>query len=518
MAESLPPVPSILHRTTRDGSQIKYVLKEKIGSGGFAVVYSGEEIPGRKPVAIKCLSQKRVSDPKVKRKLVSEVAIHKSLHHPNIVEFQGVFQDENYVYLVLELCPNGTVLDMLKAHNPFSEEQTSKICFQLCNALVYLHDHKVIHRDLKLQNLLLDHNNRLKLADFGLSAQLSNDDEKKMTICGTPSYLSPEVVGGGKKGHTYSVDVWATGVCAFLMMTGKQPFQSSDKKITYKKISHVNYVWPERPHLSEEARDFVDRALQKDPESRPTAMELLQHPFITAYNPAAKAPLVSPTEAVSPRSMSRESSLTMTSRPSDPALSTESEHSHHVARLPSYAIRIWWDYSHRYGLAYLLHNNICGACFNDSSRILVDPEGTFCQYWATPQTPAPEIVDMSTIETSPIRKKMLLIQHFAAELRERAGQLKYPPLEIRSRTQTIPHVKYWARTKDGILFRMANRDIQANFRDHTKLVIESTSKALYYDNNHEIMQLTLSDLGDRERFYDVRRRFVIVKEMAKELV
>ena len=113
---------------------------------------------------------------------------------------------------------------------------------------------------------------------------------------------------------------------------------------------------------------------------------------------------------------------------------------------------------------------------------------------------------------------MLLIQHFAAELRERAGQLKYPPLEIRSRTQTIPHVKYWARTKDGILFRMANRDIQANFRDHTKLVIESTSKALYYDNNHEIMQLTLSDLGDRERFYDVRRRFVIVKEMAKELV
>ena len=125
---------------------------------------------------------------------------------------------------------------------------------------------------------------------------------------------------------------------------------------------------------------------------------------------------------------------------------------------------------------------------------------------------------MSTIDTSPIRKKMLLIQHFAAELKQRAGTLRYPPLEIKSRDQVIPHVKYWARTKEGVLFRMANRDIQANFRDHTKLVIESTSKALYYDNSQEVVQLTLADLGDRERYHEVRKRFVIVKEMAKELI
>ena len=539
MSDSLPPVPHVLHRTTREGRQLKYIIKDKMGSGGFAVVYSGEEMPGRTPVAIKCITQQRVSDPKVKRKLVSEVEIHKSLHHKNIVRFYGVFQDENYVYLVLELCQHGTVLEMLKKHNPFSEEQTSKICFQLVCALVYLHEHRVIHRDLKLQNLLLDENDVMKLADFGLSAHLESDDEKKMTICGTPSYLSPEVVVGGKKGHTYSVDIWATGVCAFLMLTGKQPFQSSDKKITYKKISHVNYVWPERPHLSEEAHDFVDRALQKDPESRPVAKELLSHPFIVKYNreallelglngtkPNVSSPLsYNPSQNDLHASQTKDSTLTFTSRSHNhtekemsASRSGEIPSDHHVIRLPSYAIRIWWDYSHRYGLAYLLHNHICGACFNDSSRILIDPEGTFCQYWATPQTPQPDIIDMSTIDTSPIRKKMLLIQHFAAELKQRAGTLRYPPLEIKSRDQVIPHVKYWARTKEGVLFRMANRDIQANFRDHTKLVIESTSKALYYDNSQEVVQLTLADLGDRERYHEVRKRFVIVKEMAKELI
>lgn len=523
MSEPLPPVPTVLHRTTKDGTKVTYTIKEKMGSGGFATVYSGEEMPGRLPVAIKCISQTRVADPKVRRKLISEVDIHKSLHHQNIVEFKGVFQDENYVYILLELCPNGTILDMLKKQNPFSEKQTSQICFQLLNALVYLHEHRVIHRDLKLQNLLLDKNNHMKLADFGLSAQLQSDDEKKMTICGTPSYLSPEVVGGGKKGHTTSVDIWATGVCSFLMLTGKQPFQSSDKKITYKKISHVNYSWPEKPHVSELAKDFVDHALQKDPEARPTAKELLTHPFITTYN-AEFIQSQNLASTVTNSTLDSSRNLLMTSRPDNSSTASENEEANEnqesgqPLRLPSYSVRIWWDYSHRYGLAYMLHNHICGACFNDSSRILLSPDGTFCQYWATQQTPAPDIVDMSTIEGSPIRKKLLLIQHFAVELRQRAGAMHYPPIEITSQTMTIPHVKYWARTRDGVLFRMANRDIQANFRDHTKLVIESNSKNLFYDTGRGVQQLTLADLGDRERYHEVRKRFVIVKEMAKELV
>ena len=186
--------------------------------------------------------------------------------------------------------------------------------------------------------------------------------------------------------------------------------------------------------------------------------------------------------------------------------------------LPPYSVRIWWDYSHRYGLAYLLRNSVCGACFNDFSRILLTPDETLAQYWETPQTPQPEIVSLVGIDESPLKKKLLLIKHFATELKQRVKEMEAPPLKINMPTDVIAHVKYWARTKEGILFRMANRDIQANFKDHTKLVIESQSKKMYFDTGKGVKVLALADLSDREKNHDVRKRFVLVKEMAKHLV
>ena len=490
-----PPVPEVLHKSSKEG-KVSYVIGERMGSGGFGTVYAGEELPSHRKIAIKCIPKTRIADPRVKEKLISEVDIQKSLHNKHIVEFLGVFQDDNYVYILLELCPNGTVLDQLKKHMPFTEDQAANVARQVLQALVYLHEKRVIHRDLKLQNFLLDENMNVKIADFGLSAQLQDDDDKRMTICGTPSYLSPEVLDH-HEGQTYSVDVWATGVCTFLMLTGKQPFQSKDKHSTYKKIQHVSYSWPAEPVLSAAAKDFVDLALQRDPAQRPSAEKLLEHPFILRQEMPEG----------SQRSRSR-------SRIMPPPKESGSEH----LTLPPYSVRIWWDYSHRYGLAYLLRNSVCGACFNDFSRILLTPDETLAQYWETPQTPQPEIVSLVGIDESPLKKKLLLIKHFATELKQRVKEMEAPPLKINMPTDVIAHVKYWARTKEGILFRMANRDIQANFKDHTKLVIESQSKKMYFDTGKGVKVLALADLSDREKNHDVRKRFVLVKEMAKHLV
>jgi serine/threonine protein kinase len=266
------------------------------------------------------------------------------------------------------------------------------------------------------------------------------------------------------------------------------PFQSKDKTATYKKIQDCRYAWPAQCDLSTAARHFVDSALQGDPRARPSAARLLEHPFILREN--VEMPTVAP--------------IAIDAAP--PPIT-----------LPPYAVRIWWDYSHRYGLAYLLHNGVCGACFNDSSRILMTPDEILAQYWETPQTPQPEITALQAIDNSPIRKKLLLIKHFAAELKQRTGDLRTPPLKINLPTDQIGHVKYWARTKDGALFRMANRDIQANFRDHAKFVIESATKAIFYDSGHGVRQMTMAELSDREKHHDVRKRFAIVKEMAKHL-
>jgi polo-like kinase 1 len=483
-AMPLPPVPEILHRTGQDG-KTSYLIREKLGSGGFATVYRGEEIPGHQPLAIKCISKTRLTDQKVKEKLLSEVEIHRSLHHPRLVEFRGVFQDDNYVYILLELCPNGTVLDQLRKSSRFSEDQTAKVVREVLEGLIYLHQHRVIHRDLKLQNFLLDANMHLKLADFGLSARLEEDDEKRMTVCGTPGYLTPEVLAR-QDGQTYSADIWATGVCTFLMLTGAQPFHSKDKRTIYKKIQKCSYSWPPEPAVSPQGHHFVDSALQLNPSDRPTAEALLSHPFILRQTGQVPIP-VAPVEP--------------------PPLT-----------LPGYAVKIWWDYSHRYGLAYLLHNGVCGACFNDASRILMTPDENLAQYWETPQTPDPEIISMKDLDNSPNRKKLCLIKHFAAELKRRAGDMKLPPLRINLPTDVIAHVKYWANTEDGALFRMANRDIQANFKDHTKLVIESQTKNIFFDTRHGVQQLTMADLSDREKYPEVRRRFAQVKEMAKHLI
>ena len=129
---------------------------------------------------------------------------------------------------------------------------------------------------------VFDENMNVKIADFGLSAKLEDEDDKRMTICGTPSYLSPEVLDH-HEGQTYLVDVWALGVCTFLMLTGKQPFQSKDKHSTYKRIQHVDYKWPSEPKLSAAAMEFVDLALKRDPAERPSAAKLLEHPFILLF-------------------------------------------------------------------------------------------------------------------------------------------------------------------------------------------------------------------------------------------
>jgi serine/threonine protein kinase len=294
------------------------------------------------------------------------------------------------------------------------------------------------------------------------------------------------------------------------MLTGKHPFQSKDKRNTYKLIQHANYRWPPTPEISEVARNFVDLALQKDPNARPSAQIMLSHPFILRRVTAVLPVVVSPANPALP-----EPSAPPTEEAKAPPTETSAEEKVNV---PSFAVRMWWDYSHRYGLAYLLHNHVCGACFNDASRILLTPDEGLAQYWENAQASHPEIVSMVSIDESPIRKKLLLIKHFAAQLKHRVGEMKSPPLHINLPTDVIPHVKYWARGKEGVLFRMANRDIQANFRDHTKLVIESRTRMLFFDTGRSIQMLALSDLSDRERYREVRRRFALLKELARRLV
>lgn len=151
--------------------------------------------------------------------------------------------------------------ELLKRRKRLSEPETRYYSAQLVDSLHYLHSHLVIHRDLKLGNLFIDGQMRLKVGDFGLASKLSYPTEKRRTICGTPNYIAPEILEG-KTGHSFEVDVWSTGVIIYTLLVGKPPFESKDVKSTYKRILANQYQFPDHAPVSADAKSLIRRMLQ----------------------------------------------------------------------------------------------------------------------------------------------------------------------------------------------------------------------------------------------------------------
>lgn len=176
---------------------------------------------------------------------MSEIRIHRSMHHQNIVGFEHFFEDAENVYILLEICQNQTLNDMVKRRKRLTELEAQCYAVQIISALKYLHSHRVIHRDLKLGNLFLTDKMQIKIGDFGLACKLEFEGEKKRTICGTPNYIAPEILEGGKNGHSYEVDIWSFGVILYTLVVGKPPFETQDVKTTYRRIRMNSYAFPD---------------------------------------------------------------------------------------------------------------------------------------------------------------------------------------------------------------------------------------------------------------------------------
>lgn len=145
-----------------------------------------------------------------------------------------------------------------------TEFETQYYLFQIVNGLKYLHKNKVIHRDLKLGNLFLNDDLKIKLGDFGLAAKLDFDTEKRHTVCGTPNYLAPEILTT-KVGHSYEVDIWSLGVVLYTTLIGKPPFETSEVKMTYEKIRKGIYTFPEHSKISDDAKNLIIKIFNLDP-------------------------------------------------------------------------------------------------------------------------------------------------------------------------------------------------------------------------------------------------------------
>lgn len=214
------------------------------------------------------------------RRVQQEVAIHSRLKHPSILELYTFFEDANNVYLVLELAHNGELHRYMKENQRvMTEAETATTLNQVVNGLLYLKSQNIVHRDMSLSNLLLTKDLKVKIADFGLAAQLTRPDEKHMTLCGTPNYISPEVAS--RAAHGLPVDVWGLGCMMYTLLVGKPPFDTEGIRSTLTRVVMTDFAMPS--YLSMEAKDLLNRLLCKNPKERIHIEAVLTHPFMTKY-------------------------------------------------------------------------------------------------------------------------------------------------------------------------------------------------------------------------------------------
>ena len=151
--------------------------------------------------------------------------------------------------------------ELLKKRKKLCEAEARYYISQIVSCLQYLHENLVIHRDLKLGNLFIDGDMRIKVGDFGLATKLTTKDERRKTVCGTPNYIAPEILEG-KDGHSFEVDIWSTGVILYTFLIGKPPFESKDVKSTYKRILANSFTFPDHTPICSNAKKLITHLLQ----------------------------------------------------------------------------------------------------------------------------------------------------------------------------------------------------------------------------------------------------------------
>lgn len=282
------------------GTKITYLKGKFLGKGGFARVHELTDLTTNRVYAGKIIPRSRLNRPYQKEKILREIDLHRPLVNKNVVRLHDFFGDSDNIYIILEYCPRKSLVHLLKQRGQLTESEVRHLMRQLAEGVQYTHSQGVVHRDLKLGNMLLAEDLRLKIADFGLATRLSSEVSKKYAVCGTPNYIAPEVLK--MQGHGFAADVWAMGCIMYAMLVGYPPFETSTLSETYQRIMRNAYILPSA--ISESARSLITAMLHPDPESRPTVAQVLQHEFFSQEAPetvlADHSPVKTATARLSP--------------------------------------------------------------------------------------------------------------------------------------------------------------------------------------------------------------------------
>lgn len=256
-----------------------YKIVTKLGTGSFATVWEVEDIKTGTHYAMKIIPL--ITDAKdlnSEERLKNELAVNNIAHHPNIANFKEYIEDEKNAFLVFELCSNGTLGDLLNRLGQIPEDELRTYFIETAKGLRYLHEEaNVIHRDIKIDNIMFNSNNSVKIIDFGLSVKFNPTKNEKFTkVCGSPKYVPPEMFFGEE--YDDAIDIWALGVVIFYCACGYFPFESYQlQKLSYK-IMFEEPIYP--LGISDDLIDLLKQMLEKGPDERIRWEGIFNHPWV----------------------------------------------------------------------------------------------------------------------------------------------------------------------------------------------------------------------------------------------
>ncbi|KAF8534569.1 hypothetical protein BDD12DRAFT_895618 [Trichophaea hybrida] len=284
-----------LSKSSFSNVSLRWAQGEFVGGGNFGTVYIAMNLDSGYPMAVKEI---RLQDPQVIPQIATairdEMMVLELLDHPNIVQYFGIEVHRDKVYLFMEFCSGGSLASLLE-HGRIEDETVIMIyALQMLEGLAYLHENNIVHRDIKPENLLLDHNGIIKYVDFGAAKIIAKQGKTRggggpttrtnlNSMTGTPMYMSPEVITGSNKGRHGSIDIWSLGCVVLEMATGRRPWANLDNEwaIMWNIAAGHPPQMPTLDQLSDLGIDFLKKCFERDPRTRPSAAELLQHDWVS---------------------------------------------------------------------------------------------------------------------------------------------------------------------------------------------------------------------------------------------
>ncbi|XP_073518644.1 serine/threonine-protein kinase DCLK1 isoform X2 [Phyllobates terribilis] len=258
----------------------RYKVGRTIGDGNFAIVKECIERSTGREYALKIINKSKCRGKE--HMIQNEVSILRRVKHPNIVLLIEEMDMPNELYLVMELVKGGDLFDAITSTNKYTERDANGMLYNLMSAIKYLHSLNIVHRDIKPENLLVyehqDGSKSLKLGDFGLATVV---DGPLYTVCGTPTYVAPEIIA--ETGYGLKVDIWAAGVITYILLCGFPPFRGGDdQEVLFDQIlmGQVDFPSPYWDNVSESAKGLITMMLQVEVDQRYSALQVLEHPWV----------------------------------------------------------------------------------------------------------------------------------------------------------------------------------------------------------------------------------------------